>query len=81
MRYTENGKLPLRDGALMNYDLYLPDAKEPCPAILMRTPYARGTLKMNASATMPAATRITATQTLFHDAAHPSCVLLPVLKE
>ena len=38
MRYTENGKLPLRDGALMNYDLYLPDAKGPCPAILMRTP-------------------------------------------
>ena len=45
MRYTENAKLPLRDGALMNYDLYLPDAPQPCPVILMRTPYTKYTLK------------------------------------
>ena len=75
MRYTENGKLPLRDGALMNYDLYLPDAKEPCPTILMRTPYARGMLKNE---------RICDNARRYTDhrhAAHPSCALLPMLKE
>lgn len=36
--------MPMRDGVLLNYDLYLPDQEEACPVILMRTPYTKESL-------------------------------------
>lgn len=44
MRYTENAKLPLRDGTQLNYDLYQPDGESAYPTILMRTPYTKTSL-------------------------------------
>lgn len=44
MRYTENAKLPLRDGTQLNYDLYQPDRESAYPTILMRTPYTKTSL-------------------------------------
>lgn len=44
MRYTENAKLPLRDGTLLNFDLYQPEIEGAYPTILMRTPYTKASL-------------------------------------
>ena len=35
--------VPMRDGARLATDVYLPDGKGPWPAILFRTPYGKGT--------------------------------------
>lgn len=44
MRHLTDEKLPLRDGTLLNYDLYQPDREGAYPAILMRTPYTKESL-------------------------------------
>jgi putative CocE/NonD family hydrolase len=38
---TRNVLLPMRDGVRLGADLWLPNTKEPVPAILFRTPYDR----------------------------------------
>jgi uncharacterized protein len=38
---TRNVLLPMRDGVSLSADLWLPETKEPVPAILFRTPYDR----------------------------------------
>jgi putative CocE/NonD family hydrolase len=38
---TRNVLLPMRDGIALSADLWLPETKEPVPAILFRTPYDR----------------------------------------
>jgi uncharacterized protein len=38
---TRSVLLPMRDGVRLSADLWLPDTKEPVPAILFRTPYDR----------------------------------------
>ncbi|MET0498640.1 MAG: CocE/NonD family hydrolase [Steroidobacteraceae bacterium] len=38
---TRNVLLPMRDGIRLSADLWLPDTREPVPAILFRTPYDR----------------------------------------
>ena len=45
MQYTENAKMPLRDGVLQNYDRYSPDTEGAYPVILMRTPYTKASLQ------------------------------------
>lgn len=44
MKYSENQKMPMRDGILLNYDLYQPDIAGLYPGILMRTPYTKVSL-------------------------------------
>jgi putative CocE/NonD family hydrolase len=46
MRAVYDQMMPMRDGALMNYDLYQPDNNGRYPAILMRTPYTKSSLTM-----------------------------------
>ncbi len=46
MKSVYDQKMPMRDGALMNYDLYQPDGDGRYPAILMRTPYTKASLTM-----------------------------------
>src|SRR5277367_3762054 len=42
---TRNVLSPMRDGILLSADLWLPDTREPVPAILFRTPYDRSAYK------------------------------------
>ena len=41
MRIERNLAMPMRDGAVLRADAYLPDGQAPAPAILCRTPYDR----------------------------------------
>lgn len=34
--------VPMRDGAALRADLWLPDTPKPCPALICRTPYGKG---------------------------------------
>lgn len=45
MREIQNAKMPMRDGTLLNYDLFSPDPDGAYPVILMRTPYTKESIK------------------------------------
>ena len=42
MREERDIAVPMRDGTVLRADVYRPDADDPVPAILSRTPYDRG---------------------------------------
>lgn len=41
MKHHADMKCPLRDGTLLNFDLFQPDEDGAHPVILMRTPYTK----------------------------------------
>lgn len=81
---------PMRDGTVLRADIYRPQTDAPLPVLLQRTPYGhRIRLEISSSnfsrydrnpntGAADGAPRA-ALQTVFHDAAHPSYVLLPVV--
>lgn len=44
VRMLDDVKVPMRDGARLSADLYLPNAPGPFPTVLMRTPYDNNTV-------------------------------------
>ena len=41
MKHLIDQKCPMRDGVLLNFDLYQPDDDAAHPVVLMRTPYTK----------------------------------------
>jgi predicted acyl esterase len=65
-------RVPMRDGVELSADVYRPKGDGRYPTILMRN--------LNTGESLATSTRmIVAEQHIYHDAAHPSCVILPIV--
>jgi predicted acyl esterase len=68
--------VPMRDGVQLATDVYRLDGAPPAPVLVVRTPYN----KDHVIAREPASQYRPAINRIFHDSAHPSCLILPIIE-